>query len=210
MTGYEVYRYYVTVQQHYTVKSYNMLTDRAIYPKVEQYKKRHDWALFETIGKKFTDKIKLLELMIANYAYAENRFIYNYSAAVDNLDRWIKVRERISMQLSEDCGIIVNESKQRNISFDKIFHSPENGYPLIFSLYWGGQISIESICILDSIYNFTDTWCDYPTFYLIENDVQRIQKTKPFVKYSKEKISKILNEFENAVKLNSSHGNAIE
>jgi hypothetical protein len=81
-----------------------------------------------------------------------------------------------------------------------IFHFTSNSYPGILKLFLGKQISIETVRILDDMLNVVEKWKENTSMvFLWENDIRRIDKSKGFVKYDKERIVKVFASFKEEV-----------
>lgn len=84
---------------------------------------------------------------------------------------------------------------------DAIFNLTNKSYSSILKLFLGGQISLETVRILDDLKPMVETWKNNTSMVLLwENELRRIEKSKGFVKYDSDKVSKVFNDFMQEVK----------
>jgi len=64
------------------------------------------------------------------------------------------------------------------------------------SMFLSGKITIETLRMIDDIEPFVESWENDPMIKIVLGDkLLRIEKLKGFVKYDKDKITKVFNHF---------------
>jgi hypothetical protein len=97
---------------------------------------------------------------------------------------------------NDDCSTIIMTAYKNKQKENDIFHFTSNSYPSILKLYLGKHISIETVRILDDMLNLVEKWKENTSMVVLwENDIRRIEKSKGFVKYDKEKVVKVFDSF---------------
>ena len=76
-----------------------------------------------------------------------------------------------------------------------------NQYPSILNLYLGKQIGIETLRIIDDFENLLGTWKQHSSMLLLwENEIRKVEKIRGFVKYDKDKVLTVFNQFKEDIK----------
>lgn len=198
MDGYTAYRYYLAVKLHFTRDSYDIFDKRgAVKYTREQFDRRNDRMIFEKIAKKYPKDQDLVQYYVSNIAYGNESPVYEIEESEGYYLNWIKRKESITQVFKNDLGIIINDAYKNNLKKDSILDFTFNQQPSILTLYLGKRISLESVSILNDFLGLTDMW-NMSGFVMTfwESEIKRIYKAKRFVKYDKQRIYPLIQEFE--------------
>jgi hypothetical protein len=189
MTGYEAYKLYLALKLHFTTEDYDVIETQGRLLNVSKtsFERRTDYKLFEKLARKFISKSDLIQFIIANFVYGNKNVIYSQES-YDNLITWKKRKESITWQFSNDLDEILN----KNDNFED-FINPKSGMPKLFNYYLGGNITFESMVILQNLTNYLSKW--ESMIILWHDHFLMIRKARPFVKYNVAKINNVYQKF---------------
>lgn len=149
MESFDVYRLYMSLKLHFTKENYDITKQRSMVScKKETFMKRKDILLFRKLAKKM-NREELINFFVANFVAGHNGL---FDAGADEIYREWKIRqEKLTYQFTQDLSTIFLEAeKQRKdplVSYD-------GQHPIVMKLYLGKKIAIESIIILDKLFDF--------------------------------------------------------
>lgn len=202
MDGYKAYRYYLAVKLHFTRDSYDIFEKRgAVKYTRDQFDRRNDRMIFEKIAKKYPKDSELVQYYVSNIAYGNESPVYEIEESEGYYLNWIKRKESITQVFKNDLSIILNDAYKNDLKKESIIDFTFNQQPSILTLYLGKRISLESVSILNDFLLLTELWTMsgfVMTFW--ESEIKRIYKAKRFIKYDKERIYPLIQEFEDELK----------
>lgn len=197
MDGFKAYKYYMAIKLHFTKDNFDVFKNRGnVKGTREAFNVRNDRYIFEKLARKYPVDKDLIQLFVANFAYGNDTSLYSYEEAETNLLEWQKRKQSITKMFSDDCGAILMTAHKNKQKQDDIFYFTSNTYPSILKLYLGKQISIETVRILDDMLAMVEKWKENTSMVVLwENDIRRIEKARGFVKYDKDRVSKVFSSF---------------
>jgi hypothetical protein len=158
MTGYDVYRMYLSIKLHFNKEHYDHFkTANGLRPvKLSTYEKRHDKGYFEAIARKYSKK-DILDLFVSNFMYHPACYISELREehAHNNMILWRKYNQARLYRFKQDMQYIKNFLDTHTVydTFDSLF-SFYDDIPPIFWMVKHGNIKIESFIIMNEILNF--------------------------------------------------------
>lgn len=187
MDAFQVYRLYMALKLHFTTESYDITkTKGAVKTSREAFLKRRDIFLFRKLAKKF-DTQQLINYFVANFISGDpNGGLFN-SESFEIYDQWKARQDRLSYMFSNDVSKIFHEAEKNN---EDPLLSKDNQHPIPIRLYLGKKISLETIIILDKLFDFK-----YKNNTALEHDFiwkelsMLIGKYRPFVKIDRVKFN---------------------
>jgi hypothetical protein len=198
MDGYKAYKYYLAVKLHFTRSSYDIFEKRgAVKYTLEQFEKRNDKMIFEKIARKYPTDQELIQFYVSNIAYGNESPVYEIEESEGYYLNWIKRKESITQVFKNDLSIIINDAYKNKLKKDSILDFTFNQQPSVLTLYLGKRISLETVSILNDFLGLTDLW-NMSGFVMTfwDSEIKRIYKAKRFVKYDKQRICPLIQEFE--------------
>jgi hypothetical protein len=202
MDGFKAYKYYMAVKLHFTKDSFDVFKNRGnVKGTREAFNARSDRYMFDKLARKFPVDKDLIQFFVANFAYGNDAAVYSYEEAETNLLEWNRKKQSITKIFSDDCSKIIMDAYKNKHKEDAIFNLTNKSYSSILKLFLGGQISLETVRILDDLNPMVESWKNNTSMVLLwENELRRIEKSKGFVKYDVDKASKVFNDFMQEVK----------
>lgn len=191
LTGFKVYRTYLALKSHFTTESYDFIKYKGkTRASLKTYENRRDKYLFEKLSTQY-DKKSIIDFFIANFTHG-NRTFGLYDIKEESFKVYLNWKGRIESLgylFSNDVKYILKNCGSIENSF--IIH-PMNDYPPVIKYCFSKSISLETVLILDEIYEFMDKLyitedVFYPNFKML------VSKYKRLVKINKERYIAIIN-----------------
>lgn len=187
MTGYEAYKLYVALKNHFNSDTYDYFRyGGKTRANVKSFEMRHDKYFFNKLAKhKDTERFVLANIVEDN----PNVWVgdlANEQQAESNYKTWLKRQESLSYVFTNDLD---NLSPSYN---DNLVVEGSN-HPLLLKLLMQKKVSLETIVILNDLCGFFRHWNKK-----IEEDViwpmvyKKCKKYRPFLKFEKDKLKQIV------------------
>lgn len=202
MDGFKAYKYYIAIKLHFTKDNFDVFKNRGnVKGTRDAFNARNDRYMFEKLARKYPVDKDLIQYYVANFAYGNDAAIYSFEEAESNLLEWNRRKQSITKIFADDCNKILMDACKNKITQESIFNLTNKGYSSILKLFLGNQISLESLRIIDDLYPVIDSWKENSSMILLwENEIRRIEKSKGFVKYDSDKVTKVFNSFIQEIK----------
>ena len=184
MHGFDVYRTYLAMKQHFTNNNFDFFQyDGRANAKEETYRKRNDFYFFETIARKL-DKDEVIEFILASFITSSDPtkvWIGNIkSNGKEKWLQWTKHSQSITYFFTQDIDNIHNFLLKNDIGFNELF-STKSGHPPLLKLHVKNKVGLETFVILDIVLKFTQRWNKDLHDPLWEQLNFKIKKYKPFL-----------------------------
>ena len=132
---------------------------------------------------------------MAIFAYGDHYPLVVIDKGFENYTKWQRVRQSLTKTFVDDLTYIANTG----MSYDEML-SCEKGIAPLFLLLKNGKVNVETVAILNSIDNFTDTWKKKTPIW--KEDFLRIKKLARFVKFDAAKFQNFYCTFKEDLKEN--------
>ena len=192
MMPFDAYKQYLSLKNHFTKEKYDYHKycgkSRAT---VQSFYKRKDRFWFEKLARNKKDN-EVINFFISNFVTCtdpsklwigelmregENRYI-----------EWKKRNQSLTYIFKEEMEMIL-----ANMDLDSIF-AVKDGHPIILRKYLGGDISVETMVILDKILGYRREFNSSIQDPVWETVNMRIKKYSPFLNIDVFRYKKILKE----------------
>jgi len=195
--GFKAYKYYIAVKLHYTKDSFDVFKNRGnLKGTRDAFNARNDRMMFEKLARKYPVDKELIQYYVANFAYGNDAAVYSFEEAESNLLEWNRRKQSITKIFQDDCNKIILDACKNKLKPDAILNLTDKGYCSILKLFLGNQITLETVRIIDDLLPVIHTWKQNESMLLLwENEIRRIEKSKGFVSYDRDKIVKVFNNF---------------
>lgn len=191
MDAYEVYRLYMAIKLHFTTESYDLrVTKGALRDCSKSFAKRKDIMAFRKLGQKYSKK-EIVNFLVANFVRGNKYGGVFDREAEETYQDWINRRQKLGYVFSQDLNTIFNETGSGD---EDPLVSKDGNHPIILRLYLGKKISLESLIILDKLFNIK-----YSNDALLKNDFiwkevsLLIEKYSMFIKVDTDKFLQLWN-----------------
>lgn len=184
MDGHALWRLHRAVKLHLTTPAYDIVQSRGQTrnTSVERYRLSREKFIFENLSRHLKTPGEAINFFVANVVYTLDDQVFDNAIAWDNYARWTRERESLTYIVRCDLD---------NFALDKLDGHP----PKILQELVQGKIHIQTIVVLNRVYNFIDAWIaqDYFTF---NRWCTIIKKLDNYVKCDVEKLKIYLQDHE--------------
>lgn len=191
MEAYDVYRLYMAMKLHFTTESYDISKTKGMVKDCRNaFMKRKDILAFRKLGEKYS-KREIIDLLVANFTRGDKYGGVFDSETEEAYEQWKIRQQKLTYIYTQDVITILNESEKTG---QDPFTSSNGTHPIIVRLYLGGKISLETLIILDKLFDFRYINDNSLQLDFVWKDVSLlIKKYRIFVKIDKEKYMSIWN-----------------
>ena len=190
MTPYDVYTTYLAMKKHFTDVKYDFFRyNGKTRSSVSAFNKRRDKYFFERISRKLSDD-EIRMYFIANFVATDNPSSVWIGEIIQsgerNYQELSKKYQSLTYTFNQEC-IELFESR----GLDQVFDCSK-GHPPILKMYLSGDLSVETVTILDLIFNYTKVFDRKLPDPVWETVSLKIKKYKPFINIDVAKCKKVL------------------
>jgi hypothetical protein len=193
MDGFDTYKTYLALKQHFSNKSYDFFKyNGKVRASPTSYETRKDKYFFEKASKKYKRE-EFIDYVVATITRNSDSWIGNILNEKNqiNYKKWQKVTEALAYTFREDLGVLYEYEED----FNKVFKMVDGQHPVLFRLFLRGKVSLETMVLLDDLVNYSDSWYKYRDI-IIDDFLFTMNKYKPFlnnrVDVDKKKYIKII------------------
>ena len=192
MTPFDCYKTYLGLKNHFTKDSYDYHKycgkTRA---SLQSFYKRKDRYWFEKISRQKSDD-EVRDFFVSNFVLCDDPQTLWIGEIIrsgqTNYTRWQKRHQSMSYMFKEEIGNILLTHE-----FDELF-STKKGHPILLKKYLTGDVSIETMVILEKILGYKKQFDKNLQDPVWELTSLRIKKYVPFLNIDIFKYKKILKE----------------
>ena len=192
VTPFETYQTYLSMKSHFTNSKYDFFKyggkSRAT---MTSFNKRKDKYWFEKTSRKYSDE-QVLDFLLANFVNTDNPQNLWIGEIINSGERtyaeWMRRKQSLTYLFKEQLNELLLEN-----NLETVF-SCSKGHPLVLKKYLGGEISLETLTILEKVFSFAknfDKKLDDPVW---ESVSLKIKKYLPFININVFQYKKILRE----------------
>lgn len=182
MKGIEAYQLFRALSLHFHSDSYDYFRYNGKTRAISQtsFETRKDRYQYEKLARHRDP----LNLLVANFVDNDIRWVGDIS--VECYNKWLKRVQSLSYNFK-------NETKLLEDNFNSFLSVRDGQHPKIFSMHSRGEISSETLVILDGMLGLFDYWSANISEKIIwPKQEMRLKKYRPFVDYDVDKYRKIL------------------
>jgi hypothetical protein len=194
ITGYEAFGIYQSLRLHFTTEQYDFFKyNGKSNVSVNAFENRKDKYYFYKLSRKFNNKKDLIEFI--SYNLIEDEKVWVGSLLEEQAEihcmKHQKIIQSLSYNFKNECNAIFGNSTDPNSHLEVV-----NGeYPDLLKRMLHKELSLESLCIMNKIFNFVPRWDKKIDETIRWPQIKRtILKYSPFIEFDIEKYKKILKE----------------
>ncbi len=194
MDGFKAYRYYIATKLHFTSDKFDVFVNPNVKGSRDAFVSRNDRYIFEKLARKFPKDFDLIQYYVANFAYGNDAVAYSSSESDTNYIVWQKRKQSLSRIIENDLFAILLHLEKERKHPSTIFTFSDENFPELFKLYLGHHVTIETMVALNDFLPYLSSWKEHANL-LWEEECRRIEKCKGFVKYDRNKILPLIENF---------------
>lgn len=194
--GFRVYKFYLATKLHFTTDKFNVFENKGrVKGSREKFWSRNDRGLFEKIGREFETDRDLIEYFVSNFMVGNDCVVYSGDTANDNYKTYVKIKQSLTRQFQNDLNKIHLHLEQNPDKLNDLYDFDGTKVPELMKLLIGGDITVQSLLILDSFRPFLDNW-NLQTNLIFEEECRKVVKSKGFLKWDPIATEMVFRSFE--------------
>jgi hypothetical protein len=195
VTPFETYQTYLSMKSHFTNRKYDFFKyggkSRAT---MASFNKRKDKYFFEKTSRKYSDE-EVLNFLLANFVHTDNPQNLWIGEIINSGERnyadWMRRKQSLTYLFKEQVEKLMCEK-----SLNEVFNCSK-GHPPLLKKYLGGEISLETLIILEKVFSFRKNFDRKLQDPVWETVSLKIKKYIPFLNINVFHYKKILRELIN-------------
>ena len=196
VTPFETYQSYLSMKSHFTNPKYDYFKyggkSRAT---MSSFNKRKDKYWFEKTSRKYSDE-EVLNFLLANFVNTNNPQNLWIGEIINSGERtyaeWMKRKQSMTYIFKEQSENLLSE-----IDLEELFNCSK-GHPLVLKRDLGGELSLETLAILEKIFSFAKDFDQKLKDPVWETVSLKLKKYIPFININvfhyKKILRKLINE----------------
>lgn len=196
--AHKAYQMYLAVKLHFMSDSYDITKHRGrVMTNKAKFGEQNRENLYLRFSDKFDNRQQMAQYLIANFAYGawgNTDIVAGTSEADKNFTEWNRRKQSMTQVFKNDLAKIRLHCETNEVDFNKDIQSKFPQIPNLFQLFLGNHITLETLIIIDRFNPFLDNW-KQNLGNLFKDEIRRIIKARPFVKFDESKVQPIYLEF---------------
>ena len=181
--GYDSYKLYLAMKLHFNSENYNFKQYNGhVKADLSSFMKRKDKFHFAKLARKYKDK--LIDFYIANLSqgdYWAGELLER--EAEERYTDWRKRRQKLSHMFEQEVKQLLEKK-----TIQEVLTCTGGQHPYLLKQFLGKKISLETMCILDEITDYSKSWKKLISENIVYPGVHhRIDKYKSFLSYDQKK-----------------------
>ena len=155
MNGYDLYGLYQAIKLHFSSEKYNFFQyDGKTRISVDAFQKRRDKFLFHRLARKYRDE-EMVPFLVANFVHSHENWTKSLleDQAEETYRDWKRTTDSMSKVYVEDLQKIATKE-----SFNDLFKVEDGQFPKLLVAFLQKDVTIETLVILNNIFNFIQIW----------------------------------------------------
>ena len=156
MNGYDLYCIYQAIKLHFTSETYNFFQyDGKTRVSVDAFQKRRDKFLFHRLARKYRDE-EMVPFLVANFVHSDDNWTKSLleDQAEETYRDWKRTTDSMSKIYVEDLQKICPDPRE----FNNLFKVEDGQFPKLLVAFLQKDVTIETLVILNNIFNFISIW----------------------------------------------------
>ena len=190
VTPFETYRTYLSMKSHFTNPKYDFIKyggkSRAT---ITSFNKRKDKYWFEKTSRKYSDQ-EVIDFLLSNFVNATNPQNLWIGEIINSGERtyadWKMRQQSLTYMFTEQSSTLLSEN-----DLEKVFNCSK-GHPIVLKKYLGGEISLETLSILEKVFSFKGKFDKKLKDPVWETVSMKLKKYLPFLNINVFQFKKIL------------------
>ena len=195
VTPFETYQAYLGMKSHFTNPKYDFIRyggkSRAT---ITSFNKRKDKYWFEKTSRKYSDQ-EVIDFLLSNFVNATNPQNLWIGEIINSGERtyaeWKMRQQSLTYMFTEQSENLLSEN-----DLEKVFNCSK-GHPIVLKKYLGGEISLETLSILEKVFSFKGKFDKKLKDPVWETVSMKLKKYLPFLNINVFQFKKILRDIIN-------------
>jgi hypothetical protein len=192
MNGFQAYKMYVALKNHFSSNTYDYFKyGGKTRASLNNYESRKDKYFFEKLARKRDVESFILANVVEQGATVWVGDLANEQQAEEYYRAWQKRQQSFTYMFKQDLNNIL-------IPYDANFVVVDGQHPPLLKQYIRREVSIETLCVLNSLSNFTKYWSRKIEDKVIWPEIaKKIKKYTPFIHFDNSTAKQVVISFFN-------------
>lgn len=148
MTGFEVYRMYLAIKQHFATDTYDFFRyNGKVRANETSFQKRKDVYFFKKLASKYSAE-DVLYYLLSNFIVDFRGYVRNFSD--DVYKKWKTTQESFTYRFKQDVDRLLDEvGFPYEENFDKLFLVEPNKHPVLLKSFYANEIALETMAVFE-------------------------------------------------------------
>lgn len=193
MEPFEVYRYYLALRLHFTTDKYDAIKQQGrVRASKQAFFKRNDLLAIRRVAETYSDK-EVVDFLVSNFVSGDRWGGVFDIEAKERYTDWKRRIESLTYTFQKEVSKIQLACDKAGVNFTYALTSVKKQHPYIIKMYSRGDVSIETLVILNQLTSYVSELDKELADDLMWPDMSRIiKKYTPFLGIKKEKYDRIL------------------
>jgi hypothetical protein len=192
VTPFETYQHYLSLKNHFTNPKYDFFKYGAkTRASMASFNKRRDKYWFEKTSRKYSNK-EIVNFLVSNFVSTDTPQNLWIGEIINSGERkyadWMKRQQSLTYLFKEQSNELLSQN-----DLETLFNCSK-GHPPILKKYLGGEISLETLSIMEKIFCFVKKFDKELKDPVWESVSLKIKKYIPFLNIDVFHHKKILKE----------------
>jgi hypothetical protein len=155
LNGYDLYCTYQAIKLHFTSENYNFFHyDGKTRVSIDAFQKRRDKFLFHRLARKYRDD-EMVPFLVANFVHSDDNWTKSLleDEAEETYRDWKRTTDSMSKIYVEDLQKIATKE-----TFNDLFKVEDGQFPKLLVTFLQKDVTIETMVILNNIFDFIRIW----------------------------------------------------
>ena len=192
MNGYDLYCTYQAIKLHFTSENYNFFQyDGKTRVSIDAFQKRRDKFLFHRLARKYRDD-EMVPFLVANFVHSDDNWTKSLleEEAEETYRDWKRTTDSMSKIYVEDLRKVATKD-----TFNDLFKVEDGQFPKLLVAFLQKDVTIETMVILNNIFDFIKIWDKKISDDIIYPKVSRkIRKYGAFLNVNVDKYKQLTKE----------------
>lgn len=192
MTPFDAYAIYEAVKLHFNDESYDYFKyNGKTRTSQKTFLGRSDKIFFQILAKKYNTDEEYVRFLVANFLRDDKAWVRELAG--ENAHKHYLDFKRKSESLAYNFKQEIQFALERVSNPEELLKVESGQHPMLFVMYKDGDVSLETIIILDMVLGFISMWNKRINDTIIwSRTYRKIAKYRPFMSIDLEKYKKIV------------------
>jgi len=195
----DAYLIYTAIKLHFDSESYDAVRyNYKTSVKEKSFFARKDKYFFAKLAKRYPEKQTLINYYIANFVHHTDGKVW-VGELVDTQSEdvyaaWLKIHDSLSYVYDQDIQKLSDYCSKHRLRFDQLFQAglDDQSHPLVMRLFTQGEITLETVTILDILTDFMKRADKLITETILWPSLSRkLRKYRVFLRIDRKKMKEI-------------------
>ena len=191
MTGFEVYKMYLALKNHFTKIDYDYVKYNGKTRASEKsFEGRNDVYFFKKLATKYSPQ-EMLEYFVSNFIIDSKGYLRNFS--VDIYKQWKTHQESFTYKFKQDIDLLLDDvGFPYEENFDKLFQVEKGKHPILLKRYYASEVTLETLVVFNHCLGYVKRIDKVLTDPMWKDTKIKILKYQPFLQIDCKKYKKII------------------